>query len=178
MGVGASVPAIPPLAHEASKLKRKLGKNEAKNEGVVESQPQDSSKLDVEEHKGRPAKRKTKVDPFGHEGRKKKGKAGSGADPYSSVKNDSEHSVPRLNNSTLGVPIMHSQGYPFCTSIQHSNCTLPDLLSRKERQRMGPGDQRSVTFSSPPVILLTQTTFSQSNCPLIFGTVPRNFRCA
>lgn len=115
LGVGASIPMMLPLAHEASKLKRRLGKNGAKSEGLVESQSLDSSKSDDEERKGRPSKRKAKVDPFGHEGSKKR-KAHSEANPF--VTNRPRHSVSPLNSTTSGGPIMHSQGHPFCPSTQ------------------------------------------------------------
>lgn len=113
LGVGASIPTAPPLAHEASKLKRRLGKNGATNEDVAKSEPQDASKSDDEEHKGRPAKRKTKVDPFGHEGSKKKRRADSEADRYISVE---KHSLSLPKNSTSRDPQNHSQGFPFCLS--------------------------------------------------------------
>jgi hypothetical protein len=175
LGVGTSIPTAPPLAHEASKLKRRLGKNGAKNEGVVESQPQDPSKSDDEEHKGRPSKRKTKADPFRHEGSKKKRKAESEANPCPSIESVSQHSISLLKNSTLAELPKHSQGYLFYPSMQYSNWTLPDSSSGKARQRMGPGDQqsegqRSATLvSSPPVRLPVQTTFSPS---LTVPTVP------
>ena len=117
LGVGASVPTAPPLAHEASELKRRLGRNGAKNEGVVESQPQDPSKSDDEEHKGRPSKRKTKADPFRHEGSKKKRKPESEANACPSVESGSQHSVSLLKNSTLAELPKHSQGHLFCPSM-------------------------------------------------------------
>ena len=118
MGVGASIPTAPPLAREASKLKRRLGKNGAENGGVVESQLQDLSKSDDEEPKGRPTKRKTKADPF--EGSKKKRKAESDADPYP-VENVSKNSASLLKNSTLGELLKHSQGYLFCSLMQYGD---------------------------------------------------------
>ena len=178
LGVGTSIPTAPPLAHVASKLKRRLGKNDAKNQGVAESQPQDSPKSDDEEHKGRPTKRKSKTDPFGHEGSKKKRKAESEANPCPSVKSVSPHSVSLLKNSTSEELPKHSQGYPFCPSMQYSNWTLPDSPSVKEKQQMGPGHQeshvtegqRSTTLVfSLPVRLPVQTTFSPS---LTVPTVP------
>lgn len=109
LGVGASIPTEP-LAREASKLKRRFGKNGAENGGIVESQLQESSKSDDEEPKGRPAKRKTKADPF--EGSKKKTKAESDAGPYP-VENISKNSVSLLKNSTLEKLLKHSQGCLF-----------------------------------------------------------------
>jgi len=127
LGVGASVPSMPPLVHEASKLQRRLGKKGANNRDVAESHPQDSPKSDDEEHKGRPAKRKTKVDPFGHEASKKKRKANSEANPHLPLESDSKDPVSVLNGSTLG-PLIHNS------------------FSTKEQQ-IGPGDQRAIVPS-------------------------------
>ncbi|KAF8557029.1 hypothetical protein OG21DRAFT_1520756 [Imleria badia] len=149
LGVGASIPTAPPLAHEASKLKRRLGKNGARNDSVVELQSQGSSKLDDEEHKGRPTKRKTQADPFGHQGSKKKRKAGSTANLDPPAENVSKQSVSPLKIPASGELAKHGSS------------------SGKEKQQLGPGDQQShvaegqrsmVTLaSSPPVRLPVQT---------------------
>ncbi|KAH0839945.1 hypothetical protein J3R83DRAFT_900 [Lanmaoa asiatica] len=174
LGVGASIPTGQPLAHEASKLKHRLGKNGAKNEGAVKSQPQDSSRSDDEEHKGRPAKRKPKVDPFGHEGSKKKIKFDSEATRYPSVENVSKYLVPPLKDSTLGEHQKHSQGF---------HLTIHSLIERKTTDWAG----RSVVPVSDvgPLtackIARPDYVFPESNytyCPLTFGTVPRNVWCA
>ena len=174
LGVGASIPTAPPLAHEASKLKRRLGKNGAKNETVVDSQSQGSSKSDDEERKGRPTRRKTKADPFGHEGSKKKRKAESIANLDHSAENVSKQSVSPLKKPALarGELAKRSQGYPFYLSMQYSNWTMSDSSSGKEKHQLGPGDQQShvteerrlmmTSVSSPPVRLPVQTTFSPS----------------
>ncbi|KAG6378739.1 hypothetical protein JVT61DRAFT_13012 [Boletus reticuloceps] len=160
LGVGASIPTVPPMSHEVSKLTRRLGKNRAKHESVVESQPQNPLKSDDEEHKGRPTKRKTKADPFGHEGRKKKRKAESTANPYPSVENVSTNPVSLLKETAFGEPAKHNSS------------------SEKEKRRTGLGKQQShvtegrrsaTPVSSSPVGLPVQTTFSQSLTAL---TVP------
>ncbi|KAF8138488.1 hypothetical protein EV363DRAFT_1520839 [Boletus edulis] len=160
LGVGASIPTAPPMSHEVSKLTRRLGKNRAKHESVVESQPQNSLKSDDEEHKGRPTKRKTKADPFGHEGSKKKRKEESTANPYPSVENVSTNPVSLLKDPAFGEPAKHNSS------------------SEKEKQRTGLGNQQShvierrrsaTPVSSSPVGLPVQATFSQS---LTAQTVP------
>lgn len=114
LGVGASIPMAPLLAHEASKLKRRLGKHAAKNEGVVESQPQES---DDEEHKGRPSKRKVKVDPFGHAGSKKKKKLEPRANSCPSVEDVPQRSVS-LSQNSRGVDFKsHSEQCSFCSAF-------------------------------------------------------------
>ncbi|KAG8218659.1 hypothetical protein J3R82DRAFT_4324 [Butyriboletus roseoflavus] len=125
-----------------------LGKNGTKNGDVVQSPPQDSSKSDNEEHKGRPVKQKTKVDPFRHEGsKKKKRKANSEANRF-----------PSAENPTLGEPPKHSKSYSFCPS-----CSIVTAPCRKEKKRMGPDDQQSATLiSSPSLRSPVQTTFSSS----------------
>ena len=137
LGVGASIPTAPPLAHEASKLKRRLGRNGVKNEDVVQSQLQDSSKSDDEEHKGRPAKRKTKVDPFRREGSKKRRIADSEANRYPSAENVYNHSVSLLNKSTLGEPKKYSKGYSFCLSYSIVTSPCQSHPPRKENSGWG-----------------------------------------
>ncbi|KAF8842721.1 hypothetical protein BDN67DRAFT_965380 [Paxillus ammoniavirescens] len=74
LGVGAPIPAISSEAREASKLKHRLVKSGRNNESLGETKKQVSLNSDDEEHKGRPIKRKTKVDPFTLEGSKKRRK--------------------------------------------------------------------------------------------------------
>ncbi|KIJ20322.1 hypothetical protein PAXINDRAFT_96543 [Paxillus involutus ATCC 200175] len=74
LGVGAPIPAMPSEAREASKLKHRLVKCGRKNESLGETKKQVPLNSDDEEHKGRPTKRKTKVDPFALEGNKKRRK--------------------------------------------------------------------------------------------------------
>ncbi|KAG9317480.1 hypothetical protein JVU11DRAFT_1682 [Chiua virens] len=150
LGVGASIPTTSLMIHEASKLRRKLGKKGAKNEGVRELQTQDPPKSD-EEHKGRPAKRKVKADPFGPEGGKKKRKADTGASGNPFAANTSNDSASLPKNSGLIAPLL-SQGSPF----------YPPQRIGKEKSRMDPKSQlSSVTEMQVTLVSLpTRTTFS------------------
>ncbi|KAF9247371.1 hypothetical protein BU15DRAFT_70184 [Melanogaster broomeanus] len=98
LGVGAPIPTMLSEAREPSKLKRRLMKIGGKNESLRETATQTPPKTDDEEHKGRPTKRKTKVDPFAFEGSKKRRKDNSisaSLPPEAGQQRGNEGSLPK-----------------------------------------------------------------------------------
>ncbi|KAG6336543.1 hypothetical protein ID866_2565 [Astraeus odoratus] len=79
LGVGAPIPAATSANRDASKLRHRLAKMDAKTASLLQTSSQPGPGSDEEEEKGRTKRRATNIDPFVMHGNKKRKKSnGSG----------------------------------------------------------------------------------------------------
>ncbi|KIL00059.1 hypothetical protein PAXRUDRAFT_8482 [Paxillus rubicundulus Ve08.2h10] len=146
LGVGAPIPAISSEAREASKLKHRLVKSGKKDESLGETKKQALLNSDDEEHKGRPTKRKTKVDPFALEGSKKSRKSNS---IFASLSAEAGQQRPvECTSPKDGVVFSkdeipeehsrHSQNYPLHATQHYNDRILArEMKQRKDQELLG-----------------------------------------
>jgi hypothetical protein len=135
---------MPSEAREASKLKHRLVKCGRKNESLGETKKQVPLNSDDEEHKGRPTKRKTKVDPFALEGNKKRRKVNpifASLSTEASQQRPVECTVPKdevvfsKKNEIPEEHSKHSQNYPLHATLHCNDRILADSSPREMKQR-------------------------------------------